>query len=194
MKAKGISFVIPMHSRSLRPSSNMDFSKLARSFALLLLLAGCSNSPKETYDLFINDMEMNRAWINEGTTQKTDQAYSGSFVSVIDNNSPYGIGYREVIDNFPHPFNAVEIKCMVRGSENKSHFCVALGIDSLGTPKYWKGETVDSLVVKDEWQEVKVRFVIPPNTSPKNTLSVYVMTDDKNKIMVDDFQVKTFLQ
>lgn len=165
-------------------------------------LMSCNNDPKESFMLYSHDGELPHGWINLNSLQKVEDAPSGFHVSVIDANCPYGIGFKDVVKAFPlHfssrlslPFNVVEVACMVRSEMPTGKVSLVLSLDSSGVQKHWEGVAFEKEVQNQTYKEIKARFKLPHHTRAEDVLTTYVMNNLSDKVYVDNYSMKLFLE
>lgn len=173
----------------------MAYLKGVSFLALLSILVACDNNKKETFLAYTHDGEIAHGWINQSTLQEVPDAYSGKFVSVIDQTNPYGLGYREKISEIKAPFNTIDISCMIRGTADGENVAgIMLGMDLAGEPKFLEGKDFSKEILKGKWTNITARFKVPYETPKDYVISAYVMNKKGGAMHIDDFKIKFFIE
>ncbi|MDQ3046846.1 MAG: hypothetical protein M3R27_04800 [Bacteroidota bacterium] len=157
---------------------------------LIGILSSCKNKNAATELVFTNDAEP-KEWIGNMTIKDSPFAHSGVSASITDSLHPYSLGLRKQLKeiNGGKVTKATFSFWVYFKTPNCSANCV-LSIDGQEKNYFWIGTTLNQKVREyNKWIEVVETFLLPTNTDPSHTLSLYVWNVSKEEVLVDDLKI-----
>jgi hypothetical protein len=128
-------------------------------------------------------------------TEKTDSiVFQGIFSGFLDASNEYGLTYRGkpsplFLDSDRTLFMSVD----VLNPELSPECRIAVSIDIPGKNKYYRELPLNILSSsKSSWKKTETLFIIPKLSVPNSTLTVYFWNKGRNKMYIDNMEVKVY--
>ncbi len=153
----------------------------------IALLTSCSKKQPIVYE---NDTEPHE-WGATTMLKERPNAHSGKSVSVIDSVNIYSFGFGKTIkDISPERIKWVTFSYWAYVNSAKAKAKTVFCINLEGKNIDWRGPPLQDKVKElNTWVKVSETFLMPRVVDPRSSLSLYVLNDSKEEILIDDFQV-----
>ncbi|MBA3706708.1 MAG: hypothetical protein H0W84_12650 [Bacteroidetes bacterium] len=139
-----------------------------------------------------NNTEINE-WAGLYSIRKDNNSHSGATVAFIDSLTSYSIGYsNEMASISKTKIDSVVFSYWAFLKNDKAQAKSVLSIldKTKGENIFWAGNPLKEKVKEyNKWIEIKETFIIPADIDTKCILSLYVMNNSKEEILLDDFKV-----
>lgn len=176
----------------------MRFFTLCGAAALALAFTGCgqqSDTQPDADVLVSNDFETMAGWMPEpqSATLSREQAHSGHYSLKVDAAHEYSMGYSVPLGQL-HGTRIKKIKvsawAFATAPDANASFVVAVNPVAPETkPLLWEGLELGKSTV-GKWREVSKELTLPENTTPNNTLVLYLWRTGGDKaVYLDDIRV-----
>jgi hypothetical protein len=166
-----------------------------------LLVTGCDAPDENTNTIVANTSDSNArivgtdmhpyCWFNENTLQK-EVVHTRPWASKLTENFPDSYGFRGYFKDMgvTMPVN-IEINFWAYFPEKNIRSSLVIGVDSADNQVAWIGvELKDSIREAKTWQRLHINIATPAKAGMDDRLTIYVWSNEKKEMYVDDFEVK----
>ncbi len=160
----------------------------------LVVIAGCSNIPKQKGLVYYNDFEYAKGWedVNLGKEPVHSGVYSNKMDSIHQYGATFKLPFKEVANG---KVASVKISLWAYLEPNaKTSIVTEVRRPDQGSLLYQGYKLEDVIKEKNKWQEVE--FTVPINDSlnkPDNIFMVYPWNLSKSNVYVDDVRIEFIL-
>ncbi len=159
-----------------------------------IIRSGVFPLPAETFE-WVNNFEERNTYSTSGVNvTRSNQALSGSFVNVMNENQRYSDGFGIDLTTIATG-NIFKIEasmwCLFEQIPQKVSF--ACSVNSSDSTIYFSSENISAgnELLADQWICISHTFMVP-FIKPEGQLRVYMMSDESQQILNDDFSVRIF--
>jgi hypothetical protein len=159
-----------------------------------IIRSGVFPLPAETFE-WVNNFEERNIYSTSGVNvTRSHQAFSGNFVNVMNKTQNYsdgfGIDLATVAKGNVYKIDA-SMWCLFEQIPQKVSF--ACSVNSSDSTIYFSSENIsaDNELLADQWICISHTFMVP-FIKPEGQLRVYMMSDESQQILNDDFGVRIF--
>jgi hypothetical protein len=150
----------------------------------MAFLSSCSKKKQFIYE---NDADWHE-WLNQTTVKKVANAHSGTNVSVIDSTHQFSLGLSKTLSNISdRKLTQVKFSYWVFVTSDVAKASTVISIDFNGKNVIWEGRPVKGAVL-NTWTRIEETFAISSSVDLNNTISLYVLNNCKEEILVDDIK------
>jgi hypothetical protein len=162
------------------------------------VLMACNNEKKRAADdhmsySYMNTGDKDSHWIGQQSNREVPNAHSGSIVSLLDEQHPYGMGFRRKVNQLPDTnIKRVIVTGWVNYPDTTGAKCsLIFSADLQEKNLKWLGYSIEkeNKITPNQWTFIHKEFDYPNGLTGKEELSIYFWNNSKMAVLVDDMEV-----